>query len=142
VAARSQKSQQREEHRDGIRAIARGRLFESILPRSEPMTDTLEDSIEPLMNEALVPFSNALGAVTIEGNDHSLREQVAAAPAVSPHRARRRSIFASFLDALRHSRRVQARRFLHQHRHLISFYERSRAFDPPPSPESREHVDQ
>jgi hypothetical protein len=36
------------------------------------MTDTLEDSIEPLMNEALVPFSNALGAVTIEGKTTSL----------------------------------------------------------------------
>jgi len=95
------------------------------------MTDTLEDSIEPLVNEALVPFSYALDAMT--------SEQVAA---VSTHRARRRSIFASFLDALRHSRRVQARRFLHQHRHLISFYEGCRAFDPPSSPESREHFDQ
>jgi hypothetical protein len=118
------------------------RLLESILRRLEPMTDTLEDSIEPLVTEAPVPFSSPLDAVTIEGNNNSFREEVAAAPAVFTHRARRRSIFASLLDALRHSRRIQARRFLHQHRHLISSYERRRAFDPASSPESSKHVDQ
>ena len=39
------------------------------------------------------------------------------------------SIFASLLGALHHSRRLQARRALHQHRHLISPHDPRQTLD-------------
>ena len=39
------------------------------------------------------------------------------------------SIFASFLDALHHSRSVQSRRVLHQYQHLILRHDPRRAVD-------------
>jgi hypothetical protein len=44
-------------------------------------------------------------------------------PASSQTRPTRKSLFASLLEALHHSRRLQAQRVLAQHRHLIARYE-------------------
>jgi hypothetical protein len=43
-----------------------------------------------------------------------------ATPAISRAASTRQSPFAWLLDALRHSRRLQAQRFLGEHRHLIA----------------------
>ena len=53
----------------------------------------------------------------------------------------KRGFFASILAALHHSRRLQARRVLRQHRELISRCEQRTAFLSP-NPENRGHVDQ
>jgi hypothetical protein len=41
-------------------------------------------------------------------------------PAISEDTPKRRSLFASLLEALHHSRRLQAQRALRQYRHLIA----------------------
>jgi hypothetical protein len=48
-----------------------------------------------------------------------------------------KSILASFLAALHHSRRIQARRVLRQYRHLIDQSDQRIAFDPQSSLEDR-----
>jgi hypothetical protein len=44
-------------------------------------------------------------------------------PVISEAKPTRKSLFATLLDALHHSRRLQAQRVLAQHRHLIARYE-------------------
>ena len=44
-------------------------------------------------------------------------------PAISEDRSTGKSLFARLLEALHHSRRLQAARVLAQHRHLIARYE-------------------
>ena len=52
------------------------------------------------------------------------------------------SIFASFMAALHHSRRIQARRTLRQYRHLIEQGDLRVARNLQPSLKERDHVDQ
>ncbi len=52
-----------------------------------------------------------------------------------------KSLFASLLDALHDSRRIQARRVIAQYRDLISHGDQRTAF-PPTNLENRDHVDQ
>jgi len=42
------------------------------------------------------------------------------APAISNRTTRRKGLFASLLEALHHSRRLQARRIIRQYRHLLA----------------------
>jgi hypothetical protein len=48
-----------------------------------------------------------------------------------------KSLLASFLAALHHSRRIQSRRVLRQYRHLIDHGDQRTAFDPQSNPEDR-----
>ena len=52
-----------------------------------------------------------------------------------------KSLFASLLDALHHSRRIQAQCVLRQYRHLMSHGDQRRAI-PQTNLENRDHVDQ
>ena len=59
-------------------------------------------------------------------------------PVISRNTPTRKSLLASLLEALHHSRRLQARRILGQHRHLIA---RPETADANASVEGGEHVD-
>ena len=54
----------------------------------------------------------------------SLSTSIASSPpAISQDKSTGKSLFARLLEALHHSRRLQAQRVLVQHRHLIARYE-------------------
>jgi hypothetical protein len=55
---------------------------------------------------------------------------------------KRKSLFAAFLAALHHSRRIQSRRVLRQYRHLIDQGDERTAFNSQSNLEDRQHVDQ
>jgi hypothetical protein len=60
--------------------------------------------------------------------------------ALSQYLAERpKGLFASFIEALHHSRRIQARRILQQNRHLMSSATHRDSFDQKPYPEGRKN---
>jgi hypothetical protein len=93
--------------------------------------------------EAMVPAAS--GGNSLNSGVQTLKHVSIPAAGVTPATTipsahRPKSVFASVLAALHHSRRIQARRILGQYRHLISHGDQRTALSRP-NPEDRENVD-